>query len=94
MRAPVDIVIENNRIARIVDVGFPNVPIDPKGRLPAATKEIDVTGMYVLLGVVDLHFHTGGVPNAPEAEYVYKLWMAHGVTTGRGCRSAATASGS
>ncbi|MBL8989676.1 MAG: amidohydrolase, partial [Gemmatimonadetes bacterium] len=45
-RGPVDIVIENNRIVRIVDVGFPNVPIDPKGRPTGATREIDVTGMY------------------------------------------------
>jgi hypothetical protein len=40
--------------------------------------------MYVLPGFVDLHLHTGAVPKAPEAEYVYKLWMAHGITTGRG----------
>ena len=26
----------------------------------------------------------GGGPQAPDAEYVYKLWMAHGVTTVRG----------
>ena len=28
--------------------------------------------------------HAGGVPKAPEAEYPYKLWMAHGITTVRG----------
>jgi len=83
-RGPVDIVIEGNRIARIVGVGVPGVPIDPEGRPEPGTKEYDVTGMYVLPGFVDLHLHTGGVPKAPEAEYVYKLWMAHGITTGRG----------
>ena len=36
-----------------------------------------------------LHTHTGGVPKAPEAEYVYKLWMAHGVTTTRDAGSGA-----
>jgi hypothetical protein len=81
---PVDIVIEGNRIARIVGVGVPGVPIDPDARPEPGTKEYDVTGMYVLPGFVDLHLHTGGVPKAPEAEYVYKLWMAHGITTGRG----------
>jgi imidazolonepropionase-like amidohydrolase len=84
MRGPVDIVIENNRITGVVDVGFPNVPIDPKGRPGKAVKEIDVAGMYVLPGFVDLHLHTGDVPKAPEAEYMYKLWMAHGITSGRG----------
>ena len=32
-RGPVDIVVENNRITNIVDVGFPGVPISP-GRRP------------------------------------------------------------
>ena len=40
--------------------------------------------MYLLPGIIDLHVHTGGVPKAPEAEYVYKLWMANGITTVRG----------
>ncbi len=83
-RGPADVVVEGNRIARIVGVGVPNVPIDPTERPQDATREIDATGMYVLPGFVDLHLHTGGVPKAPEAEYVYKLWMAHGITTGRG----------
>ena len=83
-RGPVDIVIEGNRIARIAGVGVPGVPIDPERRPGPGTKEYDVTGMYVLPGFVDLHLHTGAVPKAPEAEYVYKLWMAHGITTGRG----------
>jgi hypothetical protein len=34
-------------------------------------------------GFIDLHTHTGGVPKSPEAEYAYKLWLAHGVTTVR-----------
>ena len=83
-RGPVDIVIENNRIERIVGVGVLGVPIDPAGRPGPGTREIDAEGMYVLPGFVDLHLHTGGVPKAPDAEYAYKLWMAHGITTGRG----------
>ena len=83
-RGPVDIVIERNRISRIADVGVPNVEIEPERRPKDATREIDAHGMYVLPGFVDLHVHTGGTPKAPEAEYVYKLWMAHGVTTVRG----------
>jgi cytosine/adenosine deaminase-related metal-dependent hydrolase len=83
-RGPVDIVIEGNRIADIEAVGVPHVPIDSTERPEPGSRELDVSGMYVLPGFVDLHLHTGGVPKASEAEYVYKLWMAHGITTGRG----------
>ncbi len=89
---PMDIVIEGNRIVDVVGVGVPQRPIDAarrpgltvEGNPDAIVHEIDGTGMYVLPGFVDLHLHTGGVPKAPEAEYTYKLWMSHGITTGRG----------
>ena len=89
---PMDIIIEGNRIVDVVGVGVPQRPIDEarrpgltvEGNPDAIVHEIDATGMYVLPGFVDLHLHTGGVPKAPEAEYTYKLWMAHGITTGRG----------
>jgi imidazolonepropionase-like amidohydrolase len=83
-RGPVDIVIEGNRITDVVSVGVPNVPVEVEGRPGGATREIDATGWYALPGFVDVHVHTGGVPKAPEAEYVYKLWLAHGITTTRG----------
>jgi len=83
-RGPVDIVIEDNRIVEVKSVGSPKAPINEERRPKDATKEIDAHGAYVLPGFVDLHTHCGGVPKAPEAEYVYKLWMAHGITTVRG----------
>lgn len=83
-RGPVDIVVEGNRIARIAGIGAPGLPIDESRRPQGATREIDAAGMYVLPGFVDLHLHTGDPGKTPEAEYVYKLWLAHGVTTGRG----------
>ncbi len=83
-RGPVDIVIEGDRIAEVNSVGFPGVPIDEGGRPGDADREIDASGMYVMPGFVDMHAHTGGSPKAPQPEYVYKLWMAHGVTTSRG----------
>ncbi len=49
-----------------------------------STHTIDGTGMYLLPGFVDMHVHVGGRPKSPEAEYAYKLWLAHGVTTVRG----------
>lgn len=83
-RSPVDIVIEGNTIKSIKSVGSPHLEIDANDRPGDATREIEGAGMYVMPGIVDLHVHTGGVPKAPEAEYVYKLWLGHGVTTVRG----------
>ena len=83
-RGPVDIVIEGDRIVEVNSVGFPGVPINEDGRPGDADREIDASGMYVMPGFVDMHAHTGGSPKAPQPEYVYKLWMAHGVTTSRG----------
>ena len=83
-RSPVDIVIEGSKIVRIASVGAPMLEINEVRRPGEATNEIDAHGMYVMPGIIDLHAHTGGLPKVPEAEYVYKLWMAHGITTVRG----------
>lgn len=83
-QGPVDIVVEGNRIVEIQSVGYPGVPIDESKRPQGATREIDATGMYVLPGFIDNHVHTGGDPKAPQAEYVYKLWLGHGITSTRG----------
>jgi hypothetical protein len=80
---PMDIVIEGNRIVEVQGVGVPGLPIDPERRPGGATREIDAEGMYVLPGFVDLHGHQGGRAQGTPAEYVHKLWLAHGVTTVR-----------
>jgi imidazolonepropionase-like amidohydrolase len=80
-RGPMDIVIEGNRIVEIKNLGAPNTPIDDEDRPQDATHEIDAHGMFVLPGLVDTHAHTGGRSQGTPAEYVYKLWMGHGVTT-------------
>ncbi len=80
-QGPVDIVIENNRIREIRSVGYPKVAIKETNRPPKGTKEIDASGMYVLPGFVDCHAHIGGAAQGTPAEYVYKLWLANGVTT-------------
>ncbi len=84
-RGPVDIVIEGNRITRVASVGAPGGKIDEEERPKAkpGDKEIDIAGMYVLPGLIDLHGHIGGVEQGTPAEYVYKLWLGHGVTTVR-----------
>jgi imidazolonepropionase-like amidohydrolase len=82
MQGPVDIVIEGNRIRQIRSAGTPGVA---QQRTPPmdADHVIDAHGMYVLPGFVDLHGHQGGSQQGTPAEYVYKLWLAHGVTTVR-----------
>ena len=80
-QGPKDIVVEGNRIVQIRSLGAPNLPIDPDRRPQDATREIDASGMYVLPGLVDTHAHTGGRQQGTPAEYVYKLWLGHGVTT-------------
>lgn len=80
---PVDIVVEGNKIARIQTVGYPGLPIN-ESRRPQAdenTREIDAEGMYLLPGFIDMHAHTGGGAQGTTPEYVYKLWLAHGITT-------------
>jgi imidazolonepropionase-like amidohydrolase len=81
---PMNVWVENNRIARIQGAGTPGVPRRQGGAPPNADHVIDGTGMYLLPGFVDLHVHAGGPPKNAEAEYAYKLWLAHGVTTVRG----------
>ncbi len=85
---PVDIVVTGGRIALIQSVGYPGVSISPEGRPAAGGRELDATGMYILPGFVDAHAHIaypmqGALGETPSAEYVYKLWLAHGVTTVR-----------
>ena len=80
---PVDIVIENDQITKVKTVGYPGVAIDSSRRpqLMAGGHEIDAYGKYVLPGLVDMHGHIGGKSQGTTAEYVFKLWLAHGITT-------------
>lgn len=80
---PMDIIVEGNRIVDIVSIGYPGKKIEESKRPKNADYEIDAHGSYVLPGLVDLHVHTLGDKTAP-ADYVYKLWLAHGITTVRG----------
>jgi hypothetical protein len=80
---PVDIVVEGNRIVNLVSVGAPGAPIEEERR-PATRpgdRVLELEGHYVLPGFVDLHGHLGGEAQGVPAEYVPRLWMAHGITT-------------
>jgi imidazolonepropionase-like amidohydrolase len=81
---PVDIVIEGNKIQAVRGAGTPGLPLRANRGPEKADHEIDATGMYVMPGFVSMHEHAGGSPKNPDAEYPFKLWLAHGVTTVRG----------
>lgn len=80
---PVDVIVENNIIRNIKVVGYPGVEINEEKRpkLKEGGREIDAEGMYLLPGFVDMHGHIGGKSQGADAEYVFKLWMGHGITT-------------
>ncbi len=85
---PVDVVVENERIVALIGVGSPRVPIHPDRRPAPGDREIDCHGKYVMPGFVDSHAHIGTPYHSmsgtvPPADYIYKLWLAHGVTTVR-----------
>ena len=80
---PVDIVIEKNIITKIQNVGYPGIPIN-ENRRPKLLKggvEINCEGSYILPGFIDTHGHIGGRSQGANPEYVFNLWMAHGITT-------------
>lgn len=80
---PVDIVVEKNRIAQIQVVGYPGMPINENRRPKPGPddKVYELEGHYLLPGFIDSHGHIGGRGQGTPAEYVFKLWMAHGITT-------------
>ncbi|HTF20246.1 MAG TPA: amidohydrolase family protein [Chryseolinea sp.] len=81
---PTDIVVRQNKIVEIKTVGYPGVAINAERRpkLQPGGIELNCEGMYLMPGFIDMHGHIGG-SQAPNAEYVFKLWMGHGITTVR-----------
>jgi imidazolonepropionase-like amidohydrolase len=84
---PADIVLRDGRIEQLVDTTDPIArglfgTVDVRAAHPDA-RVYDLPGRYVMPGLVDTHTHIGNPQQAPNAEYVYKLWLSHGVTTAR-----------
>jgi imidazolonepropionase-like amidohydrolase len=79
-RGPVNIHVRADRISRIS--GARTV------ESTAETEVLDGTGLYALPGFIDAHTHIGTIgqgltgPLTPP-EYVFKLWLGHGITTVR-----------
>jgi imidazolonepropionase-like amidohydrolase len=79
-QGPFDVVVKGNVITDLI-------PVDPI--MGAANKQratgdrvIEGKGMYVIPGLVDAHVHLQDPPGVP-LDYIYKLFLAHGVTTVR-----------
>jgi imidazolonepropionase-like amidohydrolase len=83
-QGPVDIVVSGNRIASVRSAGTPGLALRANRAPQTSDLELDATGMYLMPGFVDMHVHAGGAPKNADAEYAYKLWLGHGVTTVRG----------
>ena len=79
---PADVVIEGNRITQVVTVGAPSSPVRyNRPKLKEGGIEMNIAGHFVMPGLIDMHGHIGGAEQGTPAEYVYKLWMGHGITT-------------
>ena len=81
---PADILIEGNRIARVVFLDPVAIKSGTANR-PKADAEIDATGKYVLPGLINAHAHLqderGRIPQ--PYDYTLKLWLASGITSVR-----------
>ncbi|MFF9496591.1 amidohydrolase family protein [Streptomyces flaveolus] len=84
---PADVIIENDRVHSVVSAGR-NTDMTQMGATVERDAEVlDLTGHYVLPGLIDSHAHIGCAEQGPNADYIYKLWLGHGITTVRevGC---------
>jgi len=81
---PADILIEGNRIARIVFLDPVAVKAGHAERFKADT-QIDATGKYVLPGLINAHAHLQDErAKIPQPyDYTLKLWLASGITSVR-----------
>ncbi|MBV6522569.1 MAG: hypothetical protein MNPFHGCM_02717 [Gemmatimonadaceae bacterium] len=84
---PVDIVIENGRIADIVLMDAVNTAGNPKDHTRVTGDRIvDARGMYIIPGLVEMHAHLPPASSAYGArglDYAYRLYLGHGVTVVR-----------
>jgi cytosine/adenosine deaminase-related metal-dependent hydrolase len=92
-QGPMVITVEGNRITKIQSAA--SAPADDD---PAGATVIDATGKYIMPGFINGHGHLHSVasgeagrgPTVP-AQYIAKLWLAHGITTVRELGSGLTA---
>lgn len=78
-RGPLDVIIEGNKIQSVRGAARRGNPYKKEKHV------IDGTGMYLLPGLINLHahIHDSRAGQPLPFEYVYKLWLACGITTVR-----------
>ena len=81
---PADILIEGQRISRVVFLD-PVALRSGSAERPAADAEIDATGKFVLPGLINAHAHLQDERSRVPQPYDYtlKLWLASGITSVR-----------
>ena len=79
---PMDVLIKGNRITEVRSLGIVK-PVPEENRISTlpGDRVMELEDHYLLPGFVDLHAHFGGDAQGVPAEYVAKLWLAHGITT-------------
>ncbi|KAA9129782.1 amidohydrolase family protein [Marinihelvus fidelis] len=81
---PADVLVEGNRISQIKVLGIVTpAPEENRIEIQPGDQVLELDGHWLLPGFVDMHGHFGGDDQGVPAEYVAKLWLAHGVTTVR-----------
>ena len=92
-QGPVVITVTDNRITAIQNASGAPADDDPED-----ARVIDATGKYILPGFINGHGHLHSVPTGEmgrgptvPAQYIAKLWLAHGITTVRELGSGAPA---
>jgi cytosine/adenosine deaminase-related metal-dependent hydrolase len=82
---PADVLIKSNRIVRVASTDAITRE-EEKAEKEGAPKQappdrvIEGKGMYLMPGLIDVHTHINKSKDVP-AEYIYKLYLGHGVTT-------------
>lgn len=83
---PAHIVIQDGRITRVFEKHHSLAGLSGKGYHDAMPDEVapehrfDLSGYHVLPGFIDAHAHIGAPDQVETKEYVYKLWLGHGIT--------------
>lgn len=83
---PAHIVIQDGRIVRVVEAHNSLAGLSGQAYVAAEPDEVaaehrfDLQGMHVLPGFIDSHAHVGAPDQVETKDYVYKLWLGHGVT--------------
>ena len=70
-----EVVVQDQRVSRVL--------VDDNASLPSGTREVDLSGKYIIPGLIDSHVHLATPPNRRQAEALLRRNIYGGVTTVR-----------